>query len=109
MKHSQMAELRSTSASSAVNEQRLWQRHMEMARIGSTPKGGVRRLALTPLDIEARDLFTRWAQDRGWDHAMDPIGNLFVRRPGTDLSLSPIVSGSHLDTQPAGGRFDGIY
>ena len=98
-----------TWASTRVDERRLWDRHMEMAKIGATAKGGCNRAALTDLDIEARALFTGWARALGFTCAIDPAGNLFARREGRDPDAPPVVSGSHLDTQPSGGRFDGIF
>ncbi|RMD62511.1 MAG: Zn-dependent hydrolase [Alphaproteobacteria bacterium] len=92
-----------------TDERRLWDSLMEMARIGATPGGGVGRLALTDLDREARDLFVRWAEDAGCTVRIDRIGNIFARRSGGDESLPPVMTGSHLDTQPLGGRFDGIF
>ncbi len=97
------------SAAAAVNEQRLWQRHMEMAKIGETPKGGVNRQALTPEDVRARALLADWAAELGFEFAMDEIGNMFVHRQGTERDAAPVMTGSHIDTQPSGGRFDGIY
>ncbi len=97
------------SAAAAVNEQRLWQRHMDMAKIGETPKGGVDRQALTPEDVRARALLADWAEKLGFECAMDEIGNMFVHRPGTERNAAPVMTGSHIDTQPSGGRFDGIY
>ena len=91
-----------------VNAERLWQRHMDMAAIGSTKGGGVHRLALSPEDIEAHVLLAQWAEARGFSVALDPMGNMFIRREGQDPSLAPVSSGSHTDTQPYGGRFDGI-
>ena len=82
---------------------------MEMAEIGATPAGGVRRLALTGEDRRARALFARWAEEAGCAVAADRIGNLFARRAGREDGLAPVVAGSHLDSQPAGGRFDGAY
>jgi N-carbamoyl-L-amino-acid hydrolase len=82
---------------------------MELAQIGATDKGGVRRLALTELDGQGRDLFVRWCKEAGCSVTVDAIGNLFARRPGFDDTLPPIVTGSHLDTQPSGGKFDGNY
>ena len=96
-------------ASAHVSEKRLWQRHMDMAKFGATPKGGVNRQALSEEDIEARRLFLAWARERGFRCSMDVIGNTFVRRPGTDADAPPVISGSHIDSQPTGGRFDGIY
>ena len=93
----------------AVSEARLWQRHVEMAKIGATPKGGVNRLALTEEDNRARQLLCSWAAERGYAVFADGIGNLFVRRAGSDDKAAPVMSGSHMDTQPTGGRFDGMY
>lgn len=92
-----------------VNSERLWSRHMEMARIGATPRGGVNRPALSAADAEARRLMVRWAKARGFRLTTDDIGNLFIRRPGRDDAASPVMTGSHLDSQPTGGRFDGTY
>ena len=92
-----------------VNGQRLWDSLMELARIGATPKGGVCRLALTELDGQGRDLFVRWAKAAGCSVRVDAIGNIFARRVGRDNALPPIVTGSHIDTQPTGGKFDGNY
>ncbi|MGE0718575.1 MAG: M20 family metallo-hydrolase [Alphaproteobacteria bacterium] len=97
------------TAAAKVDEARLWQRHVDMAKLGGTPKGGVRRLALDGNDIRARALLADWARPYGWAVSMDDIGNLFIRRPGTDADAAPVLSGSHTDTQPSGGRFDGIY
>ncbi|HEX4891976.1 MAG TPA: Zn-dependent hydrolase [Hyphomicrobiaceae bacterium] len=90
-----------------VNGPRLWSSLMEMARIGATPKGGVNRLTLTDLDRESRDLFAKWCRDAGCTITVDRIGSMFARRKGTDDSLPPVMVGSHLDTQPTGGKFDG--
>lgn len=92
-----------------INGDRLWQSIMDMAKIGATPKGGLCRLALTDLDKQARDLFVNWCRDAGCDVTVDRMGNIFARRAGTDNTLPPIMTGSHLDTQPTGGRFDGIF
>src|SRR5258708_7592259 len=92
-----------------VNGSRLWDSLMELAQIGATPKGGVCRLTLTDLDRQGRDLVTRWARDAGMTVTIDKIGNGFMRRPGRDNSLPPIMTGSHIDTQPTGGKFDGNY
>ena len=99
----------SAAAAAAVNEDRLWRHHMDIARIGATGRGGVNRQALTEHDAEARKRVLEWAGARGFAASVDPIGNLFIRRPGTDPKASPVVSGSHLDTQPAGGNFDGVF
>jgi len=82
---------------------------MELAQIGATPKGGVCRLTLTDLDKQGRDLVTRWAREAGMTVTIDKIGNGFMRRPGRNISLPPIMTGSHIDTQPTGGKFDGNY
>jgi N-carbamoyl-L-amino-acid hydrolase len=92
-----------------VNGQRLWDSLMELARIGATDKGGVCRLTLTDLDKQGRDLVTRWAREAGMTVTIDQIGNGFMRRPGRNNSLPPIMTGSHIDTQPTGGKFDGNY
>ncbi|MEN5180434.1 Zn-dependent hydrolase [Comamonas testosteroni] len=92
-----------------VNGERLWNSLMELAQIGATAKGGVCRLALTDLDRQGRDLVTRWAQEAGMTVTIDKIGNGFMRRPGRNNSLPPIMTGSHIDTQPTGGKFDGNY
>src|SRR5205085_11630530 len=97
------------SGAKAVNQQRLWQRHADMAKLGGTPKGGVNRQALSPEDAAARNQLAAWAKARGFAVFTDAIGNLFVRREGTDAGAAPVMSGSHMDSQPTGGRFDGMY
>ncbi len=92
-----------------INGSRLWNSLMEMAQIGATKKGGVNRLALTDLDRDSRDLFTRWCEAEGCTVTYDAIGNIFARRPGRNKSLPPVMTGSHLDSQPTGGKFDGAY
>ena len=92
-----------------IDGARLWDSLMDMARIGATEKGGVNRLALTDLDRDSRDLFTRWCADAGCTVTYDAIGNMFARRPGRNPNLSPVMTGSHLDSQPTGGKFDGAY
>src|SRR6266851_2500128 len=92
-----------------VNGERLWASLMELAQIGATPKGGVCRLAASDLDGQARRLFIRWCEEAGCAVSVDKIGNIFARRPGRDPSLPPVITGSHLDTQPTGGKFDGAY
>ena len=87
---------------------RLWDSIMEMAKIGATPKGGCKRLTLTDLDREGRALFISWCEKAGCSVAVDEMGNVFARRPGTENDLSPVMMGSHLDTQPTGGKFDGV-
>ncbi|SDZ93130.1 Zn-dependent hydrolase [Microbulbifer marinus] len=97
------------SSNLRVNGQRLWDSLMEMATIGATAKGGCNRQALTDLDRDGRDLFVRWCREAGCSIDIDAMGNIFVRRPGRNPDLPPVLTGSHLDTQPTGGRFDGVY
>jgi len=97
------------AAVAAVKEDRLWRRHLQIAEIGATGRGGVNRQALTPEDAEARRRVLGWAAARGFEASVDPIGNLFIRRAGRSPTARPIVSGSHLDTQPTGGNFDGVF
>jgi beta-ureidopropionase / N-carbamoyl-L-amino-acid hydrolase len=92
-----------------VNGDRLWQSLMEMAKIGATEKGGVCRLALTDLDKQGRELFISWCREAGCTVRIDAMGNIFARRPGRNKSAPPVMTGSHLDTQPTGGKFDGVY
>jgi len=92
-----------------IDGERLWNSLMEMARNGATEKGGVCRLALTEVDRAGRDLFVRWCEAAGCSVSVDRMGNIFARRPGRDDGLAPVVAGSHLDSQPTGGKFDGAY
>ncbi|MBT7191073.1 MAG: hydantoinase/carbamoylase family amidase, partial [Anaerolineae bacterium] len=92
-----------------VNEERLWSRLMKMAQIGATPKGGVCRVALTDEDKDGRDLFVQWCESAGLKIYIDEMGNIFGRRDGRFNDLPPVLSGSHLDSQPTGGKFDGVY
>jgi beta-ureidopropionase / N-carbamoyl-L-amino-acid hydrolase len=92
-----------------IDGNRLWGSLMELAKIGATEKGGVCRLALTDLDRQARDLFQTWCAQAGCTMSVDKMGNIFARRPGRDNSLPPVMTGSHIDTQPSGGKFDGNY
>ncbi|WKD49230.1 Zn-dependent hydrolase [Microbulbifer spongiae] len=92
-----------------VDGARLWRSLMAMAEIGATPAGGCNRQALTDEDREGRDLFVRWCREIGCEIRVDRMGNLFARRPGIDNSLPAVMTGSHLDTQPTGGKFDGVY
>jgi len=92
-----------------VNGERLWRSLMELARIGATPKGGVKRLALTETDGQGRDRFVAWAHEAGLETRVDAIGNIFAVRSGTQAGEPPVVMGSHLDSQPSGGKFDGAY
>ena len=92
-----------------VDGGRLWRRLMQMAEIGAIPGNGVNRQALSEEDIAARELLIDWARRRGYAVAVDEAANLFVRRPGSEPDLPPVLTGSHMDSQPRGGRFDGIY
>jgi beta-ureidopropionase / N-carbamoyl-L-amino-acid hydrolase len=92
-----------------IDGERLWRSLMYLARIGATEKGGVCRLALTDLDRQARDQFRAWCEEAGCTITIDRIGNIFARRPGLDDTLPPVMTGSHIDTQPTGGKFDGNY
>src|SRR3981189_2891299 len=92
-----------------VDSDRLWSSLMELGQIGGTEKGGVCRIALTDLDKIGRDLFVRWVKEDGCTVKVDQLGNIFARREGRDPSKPPVMTGSHLDTQPTGGKFDGAY
>ncbi|MPY22460.1 M20 family metallo-hydrolase [Shewanella psychropiezotolerans] len=92
-----------------TNHKRLWSRLMAMAKLGATPNGGCNRQALTDLDSMGRSLLIEWANEIGCSHHYDEIGNLFIRREGQSPQLPVILVGSHLDTQPSGGKFDGVY
>ncbi|WP_295802963.1 Zn-dependent hydrolase [uncultured Microbulbifer sp.] len=96
-----------------INGQRLWDSLMEMAAIGATAKGGCNRQALTDLDKQGRDLFVKWCEDADCSVSFDTMGNIFARRAGSGSKngpeLPPVLTGSHLDTQPTGGKFDGVY
>ncbi len=97
-----------SGANAAVDADRLWASVMETARIGATPKGGIKRLTLTDLDREVRDWFRAACGAAGCDVAFDDMGNIFAVRPGRNMALPPIAIGSHLDTQPTGGKYDGV-
>jgi len=97
------------AANLRIDGSRLWDSLMEMAKIGATPKGGVCRLALSDLDRQGRDLFISWCKAAGCTVSVDRVGNIFARRPGRDPAKPAIMTGSHLDTQPTGGKFDGIF
>ena len=99
-----------------INGERLWHTLMQMADIGATANGGCNRQALTDSDQQGRELFLQWCRASGYAVRYDAIGNLFVRRAGknsdadgeSDDEPAPVILGSHLDTQPTGGRFDGV-
>ena len=97
------------SSALSVNSKRLWDSLMQMAKIGATAKGGCNRQALTTLDKQGRDLFVDWCEDIGCKVLIDEIGNIFARREGTQSNAPAVITGSHLDTQPTGGKFDGVY
>ena len=92
-----------------ISGDRLWSSLMEMAEIGKTPRGGCNRQTLTDEDKQGRDLFISWCRSAGCSVTIDNMGNIFARRAGRDDSLPPVIAGSHLDTQPTGGKFDGVY
>ena len=92
-----------------IDGARLWRSLMDLAAIGATPKGGVCRLALSELDRQGRDLVIGWGRAAGLAVTIDRIGNVFMRRPGRDPARPPVMAGSHIDTQPTGGKFDGNY
>ncbi|WP_449556019.1 Zn-dependent hydrolase [Huaxiibacter chinensis] len=93
----------------AVDAPRLWSTLSMMAQIGGTPAGGVTRLALSDEDRIARDLLRDWALEAGFTCVVDSMGNMFIRRAGKRPDLSPVMTGSHVDSQPLGGNYDGIY
>lgn len=93
----------------AVSEARQWDRLMAMSRIGAIPGDGVNRQCLTDFDRQARRLLIGWARDLGLGVSIDRMANLFLRHDGTEPGLAPVLTGSHMDTQPSGGRFDGIW
>ena len=90
-----------------IDPQRLWDTLMQTAQIGATPKGGICRLTLTDFDWQVRDWFKARCEALGCTVTIDEVGNMFARRPGKNQNLAPIAMGSHLDTQPTGGKFDG--
>ena len=92
-----------------INPNRLWDSIMSMAKIGATEKGGSCRVALSDEDKAGRDLFVEWCIQAGCGVTVDTMGNIFARRKGEDETLPAVASGSHLDTQPHGGKFDGIF
>ncbi|MDB5849228.1 MAG: Zn-dependent hydrolase [Rhodoferax sp.] len=104
-----LAPERTAIADLRTDGDRLWQSLMDLGRIGATEKGGVCRLALTALDGQGRDLFVAWCEAEGMTVRVDVIGNIFARRAGTDPRRRAIATGSHIDTQPTGGKFDGNF
>jgi len=92
-----------------IDANRLWQSLMDLAQIGATPKGGVCRIALTDEDRRGRDQVAQWCREAGLQVRVDEVGNMFARRPGTDPQARAVATGSHIDTQPSGGKFDGNF
>ncbi len=92
-----------------VDGARLWRRLMAMAEIGATANGGVNRPTLSPADNESRRLMLDWAKPLGLEASIDEVANLYLGRPGSDPEAAPVLIGSHLDSQPTGGKFDGAY
>ena len=92
-----------------VDEARLWTSIMDMGRVGALPHGGCSRTSLSAADFEGRRLFVGWANAAGCAISFDQVGNIYARRPGRNASRPAVATGSHLDTQPHGGKFDGIY
>ncbi|MBU6498866.1 MAG: Zn-dependent hydrolase [Rhodospirillales bacterium] len=97
----------SAQTNQTIDGARLWDSLMDMARFGATPKGGVRRLTLTDIDRQGRGHFAALCEAAGLSLRVDAIGNMFARREGRDPSRLPVLMGSHLDSQPSGGKFDG--
>ncbi len=91
-----------------INGDRLWDTIMEMAKIGPGVAGGNNRQTLTDEDAVGRELFQKWCKDAGLTMALDTMGNMFARREGADVNALPVMVGSHLDTQPTGGKYDGV-
>ncbi len=96
------------AANMRINGDRLWDSLMEMAKIGPGVAGGNNRQTLTDEDGEGRALFQKWCEAEGCTMGLDQIGNMFARREGTDPDALPVYVGSHLDTQPTGGKYDGV-
>ena len=98
-----------SQAEVAIDGERLWATMHTLAEIGATDAGGVARVALTDVDKAGRDQFIEWVTALGCSVHIDRVGNLFARYEGTDPSRAPVVIGSHLDSQPTGGKYDGAY
>jgi beta-ureidopropionase / N-carbamoyl-L-amino-acid hydrolase len=96
------------AANMKINADRLWDAIHEMAKIGPGVAGGNNRQTLTDADAEGRALFRKWCEDAGLTMGVDEMGTMFARREGTDPEALPVYVGSHLDTQPTGGRYDGV-
>ena len=91
-----------------INGDRLWDSIMEMSKIGPGIAGGNNRQTLTDDDAKGRELFKKWCENENLSLALDTMGNMFARREGADPNLLPVMVGSHLDTQPTGGKYDGV-
>ena len=91
-----------------LNGDRLWDTLMEMAKVGPGIAGGNNRQTLTDFDAQGRELFQTWCKSAGCSMGLDQMGNMFARREGTDKNALPVYVGSHLDTQPTGGKYDGV-
>lgn len=104
-----MSASKASTLSPGIDAQRLWHDLQEMGKIGATPTGGVCRLALTQEDKLARDFFIKLCNQAGYPTRIDALGNIYARRAGTDNALPPVVTGSHLDSQPVAGKYDGPY
>jgi N-carbamoyl-L-amino-acid hydrolase len=102
-----MPPMNTTQTNQRIDGKRLWDTLMGFAEIGATPKGGVRRLTLTDVDKRGRERFRTECEAIGLTVRVDAIGNMFARRPGRDPLRAPVLFGSHLDSQPSGGKFDG--
>ena len=100
--------MRSVGKNFRVNGDRLWESIMEMAKIGPGVAGGNNRQTLTDDDAKGRELFKSWCEKEGLAMGLDTMGNMFARREGTDPNALPVMVGSHLDTQPTGGKYDGV-
>ncbi|MDB5778983.1 MAG: allantoate amidohydrolase [Polaromonas sp.] len=99
----------SAPISSYVSQERLWHRHEQLALIGATATGGVNRQALSPEDVAACLQLVEWGQALGMQASRDAAGNVFLTLPGSDADAAPVLTGSHLDSQPTGGKYDGVY
>ena len=103
-----MADIPAAGENLRINGERLWDSLMEMAKIGPGVAGGNNRQTLTDADAEGRALFARWCEAAGCSMGVDAMGTMFATRPGEDPEALPVYVGSHLDTQPTGGKFDGV-
>ena len=100
--------MKDVQSNARINGSRLWDSLMEMAQKGPGLRGGNNRQTLTDADKEGRDLFKRWCEEAGMTVGVDSMGNMFARLEGAEPDLDPVMMGSHLDTQPTGGKYDGV-